>query len=173
MFPHCRKFLYHLSPQGSPLWKVCCYSVDQLDPTLPPHELQHARSLSSTISWSFVQIHVHWVNDAIQPSYPLPAPPSPPALNLSQHQCPFQWVSSLASGSQNTGASASVSASVLPMNIQCWFAVGLIDLMSLLSKGLSRVFSRTTVQKHQFIDDLPSLWSISHTCTWLLENVNE
>ena len=72
------------------------------------------------------------------------------------------------SGGQSIGASA--SASVLPMCIQCWFPLILTDLI-LLSKGLSRVFSRTTVQKHQFFSTLPSLWSSSHNCTWLLEKL--
>ena len=61
------------------------------------------------------------------------------------------------------------SASVLPMNIQGWFTLGLMDLISLLSKGLSRVFSSTTVWKHQFFGSQPSLRSSSHICTWLLE----
>ena len=56
------------------------------------------------------QTHVHWVDDAIQASHPL-SPPTPPALNLSQHQGLFQWVSSLLSGSQNIGASVSISPS--------------------------------------------------------------
>ena len=63
---------------------------------------------------------------------------------------------------------ASVSASVLPMNIQGWFPLGLTGLISLQSKGLSRVFSSTTVQKHQFFSTQPSLWSNTHTHTWLL-----
>ena len=121
-------------------------------------------SLSFTISWSLLKF---MSIESMMPSNHLSLchPPSPPALSLSQHQCPFQWVSSLASGGQSIGASASVSASVLPMNIQGWFPLGLIDLISLLSKGLSRVFSRTTDWKHQFFGDLPSLWSISHICT--------
>ena len=69
------------------------------------------------------------------------------------------------SGGQCIGA----SASVLPMNIQDWFPLGLTGLISLLSKGLSRVFSNTTVQKHQFFSAQPSLWFNSHICTWLLE----
>ena len=73
-----------------------------------------------------------------------------------------------ASGGQSIGASASVS--VLPMNIQGWFPLRLTGLISLLSKGLSRVFSSTTVWKHLFFGTLPSLWSNSHVCTWLLEN---
>ena len=110
------------------------------------------------------QTHVHRVmSDAIQPSHPL-SPPSPPALNLSQHQGLFQWVSSCIGG-QSTGA----SASVLPMNIQDWFPLGLTALISLLSMGLSRVFSNTTVQKHLFFGAQPSLWSSFHMHTWLLE----
>ena len=64
-------------------------------------------------------------------------------------------------GGQSSGASA--SASVLPMNIQDWFPLGLIGLIFLLSKGLWRIFSRTTVQKHQFFGTQPSLQSqLSH-----------
>ena len=70
------------------------------------------------------------------------------------------------SGDQSIGASA--SASVLPMNIQGWFPLGLTDLISLLFKGLSMVFSSTTIQKHQFFGTQPSLWSNSHIHTWLL-----
>ena len=70
-----------------------------------------------------------------------------------------------ASGSQSIGA----SASVLPMNIQDWFPLGLSGVISLLSKGLSRVFSSTTVQKHRFFSTQPILWSSSHIRTWLLE----
>ena len=71
-----------------------------------------------------------------------------------------------ASYGQSTGASA--SASVL-MNIQGWFPLELTDMISLLSKGLSRVFSSTTVRKHQFFSAHPSLQSNSHIHTWLLE----
>ena len=60
-------------------------------------------------------------------------------------------------------------SSILPMNIQDWFPLGLTGLISLQSKGLSRVFSNTTVQKHQFFCAQPSLWSNSHIHTWLLE----
>ena len=75
---------------------------------------------------------------------------------------------SQASGGQSTGVSASTS--VLPMGIQDWFPLGWIGLISLLSKSLSRVFSNTTVQKHQFFSTQPSLWFNSHIHTWLLEN---
>ena len=74
----------------------------------------------------------------------------------------------LLSGGQSIGVSA--SASVLPMNIQNWFPLGWTDWISLQSKGLSRVFSGTTVWKHRFFGIQSSLWSNSHICTWLLEN---
>ena len=61
------------------------------------------------------------------------------------------------------------SASVLPMNIQGWFSLGLTGLISLLSKGLSGVFSSATVRKHQFFSTQPSLCSSSHIHAWLLE----
>ena len=73
-----------------------------------------------------------------------------------------------ASGGQSIGVSA--SASVLPMNIQDWSPLGLTGLISLQSKGLSRVFSSTTVLKHQFFGAQLSLWSNSHIHTWTLEN---
>ena len=71
------------------------------------------------------------------------------------------------SGGQSIGASA--LASVLPMNIQGWFPLELTGLISLRSKGLSTVFSNTTVRKHSFFSTQPSLWSRSHIYTWLLE----
>ena len=71
------------------------------------------------------------------------------------------------SGGQSIGVSA--SASVLPMKVQGWFPSGLTGLISLLSKRLSRVFSGTTIQKHQFFGTQPSLWSNSHIHTWRLE----
>ena len=70
---------------------------------------------------------------------------------------------------QHIGASA--SASVFPMNTQDWFPLGLTGLISLQSKRLSRVFSNTIVQKHQFFGAQPYLWSNSHIHTWLLEKL--
>ena len=77
----------------------------------------------------------------------------PPAFNLSQHQGLFKWVSS--SGGQSIGVWA--SASVLPVNIQDWFPLGWSGWISLQSKGLSRVFSNTTIQNHQFFSAQLSL----------------
>ena len=101
----------------------------------------------------FTQIHVHWISDAIQPSHPLLSL-SPPTFNLSQHHGLFQWV---CSSHQVAKIVVSASASALPMNIQDWFPLGWTGWISLLSKGLSRVFSNTTVQKHQFFDTQLSL----------------
>ena len=124
-------------------------SVAQSCPTLRPHEPQHARPPCP--SPKFTQTHVHWVSDAIQPSHPLSSP-SPPAFNLSQglfFSGSFPRSQFFTSGGQRTEVSA--SASVLPMNIQDWFPLGLTDLISMQSKGLLRVFSNTSVQKHQFL----------------------
>ena len=87
-------------------------------------------------------------------------PPIPPSISLFQSQL-FAW------GGQSTGVSA--SASVLPMNIQDWSSLGLTGWISLQSNGLSRVFSSTIIQSHQFFGDQPSLWSSSHIHTRLLE----
>ena len=125
-----------------------------------PGLLVHHQLLEST------QTHVHWVGDAIQSSHPLLLP-SAPALNLSQHQGLLQLNQFFSSGGQSVGASA--SASVLSMNLQGWFPLGLTVLISLLSKGFSKVLSSTTVQKHQFFGAQSSLWSNSHIHTRLLE----
>ena len=80
----------------------------------------------------------------------------------------FPTTQFFASGGQSIETSP--SASVFPMNIQGWFPLGLTGLISLPSKGLSRVFSNTTIWKHQFFGAQPSLWCNSHIHTWLLEN---
>ena len=111
----------------------------------------------------FAQTHICWVSDAIQPSYPLSSPS--PAFNLSQHQSLFQWVNSW--GGQSIGVSA--LASVLPQNTQDWSPLGWTGWISLQSKGLARVFSNTTVQKHQVFGAQLSSQSNSHIHTWPLE----
>ena len=110
----------------------------------------------------FTQTHVHWVGDTIQPSHPLSSP-SPPAFNLSQHQSLFKCVSSLLQVSKVLEFQLQP---VLPMNTQDWPALGWTGWISLQSKGLSRIFSNTTVQKHQFFCTQPSLQSNSHIHTW-------
>ena len=111
------------------------------------------------------ETHVHWVSDAIQPSRPLLSA-SPPAFSLSQHQGLFQWVSSLHQLAKVLELQLQHQSL---MNSQDRFPLGLTGWISLQSKGLSRVFSSTTVQKRQFFGAQTSLLSNSHICTRLLE----
>ena len=90
------------------------------------------------------QTHVHWVSDAIQPSHPLSSP-FPHALNLSQHQGLFKWVSS-----SNQVLEFQLQHQSFQWNTQDSSPLGWTGWISLQSKGLSRVFSNITVQKHQF-----------------------
>ena len=141
------------------------FSHPVVSDSLWPHGLQHTR-----------------------PPCPLPSPrvcPSScslhqwccPAISSSEALfsfCPQSWAASatfpmsqlFASDDKDTGPSA--SASVLPTSIWGWFLLRLTGLLSLLSKGLSGIFSSTTVWRHQFFGILPSLWSSSHNQTWLL-----
>ena len=99
------------------------------------------------------QTHVHWVGDAIQPSHPLLPLLLLPSI-FPASGC-FQMTQLFTSGGQSIGVSASTS--VLPMNTQDWSPVGWTSWISLQSKGLSRVFSNTTVQKHPFFGTQLSL----------------
>ena len=141
------------------------FSRSVMPNSLWPHESQHARPPCPYQLPEFTQTHVHRVRDAIQPSHPLLSP-SPPAHNPSQNQSLpmsqlFAW------RGQSTGVSA--SASVLPKKSQGWSPSEWTGWISLQSKGISRVFSNTTVKKHQFFGAQPSSKSNSHIHTWLLE----
>ena len=141
------KFIYRIhflkgvmTVQLSSVTQSCptlCHPMNHSTPGLPIHHQLP----------EFTQTHVHWVNDAIQPSHPLLSP-SLPSFNLSQHQGLFKWVSSSHQVAKILGVSASTS--VLSMNTQDWFPFGWAGWISLQSMGLSRVFSNTTGQKHQF-----------------------
>ena len=133
-----------------------CSPMNRSTPGLPVHHQLP----------EFTQIHVHRVSDAIQPSHPLLSP-SPPAPNPSQHQS-FPMSQLFAWGSQSTGVSA--LASFLPKKSQGWSPSERTGWISLQCKGLSRLFSNTTVQKHQFFGTQPSSQSNSHIHTWPLEN---
>ena len=126
------------SVQFSPVAQSCptlCNPMDCSTPGLPVHHQLP----------EFTQTHVHWIGDAIQPSHTLSSP-SPPAFNLSQHQGLFQWVSSL---HQVAKVLEFASTLVLPVNTQDWSPLGWTGWLSLQSKGLSRVFSNTTLQQHR------------------------
>ena len=103
----------------------------------------------------FAQVHVHYINNVIQPSHSL-TPYSPSAFNLSQHQYLFQWVScsQLVTRYWSNNSPSNEYSGLISFRMD-WF-------ISLLSKGLSGVFSSTTVWKHQFFGALPSSQSSSH-----------
>ena len=118
-------------------------------------------SLSFTISWRLLRF---MSNELIIPTnHLILCCPFSSCLQSFSGSGSFPMIWLFTSGGQSTGASA--SASILPMNIQGWFPLGLTGLISLLSKGLSRVVSRITVQNHQLFSTQSSLWSNSHICT--------
>ena len=124
-----------------------------------PHEWQHARlpcsSLSPGVCWNSCPSSQMPSNHLTLCCSLLLLPSISPSNRV------FSKILHFVSGGQSTGASA--SASFLQKNIQCWFPLGLTGLISLLSKGLSRVLSRIIVQKHQFFGAQPSLWLNSHS----------
>ena len=134
---------------------------------LQPHGLQHARppcpsSTPGVYSNSYPL--GRWCHPTISSSVVLFSS----RLQSFPASGSFPMSQLFTSGGRSIGVSA--SASVLPMNIQDWFPLGWTGWISLQSKGLSRVFSNTTVQKHQFFIGLLSLKSNSHIRTWLLGN---
>ena len=152
------------------LWKVIksgngSCSVTQSCLTLcDPWIAARQASLSFVISQSsltLMSIKLVMPSNHFILSRPLLFPPSVfPSIRVFSNEF-------FASGGQSIGISASTS--VLPMNTQYWSPLGWTGWISLQPKGLSRVFSNTTVQKHQFFDAQPSLWSNSHNHTWLQE----
>ena len=141
-------------------------SVTQLCPTLRPHELQHARPSCPSPAprvYSNACPLSQWCHPTVSSS----AVPFSSCLQSFPTSGSFQISQFFASGGQSIGA----SASVLPMNIQDWFPLGWTGWISLQSKGLSRVFSSTIVQKHQFFGAQLSLQTNFHIHTWLLEKL--
>ena len=141
------------------------FSRSVVSDSLRPHESHHARPPCPSPT---PRVHTNscasslWCHPAISSSVvPFSCPQSLPASESFPMSQLFTW------GSQSIGVSA--LASVLPMNIQDWFPLGWTGWISLQSKRLSRVFSNTTVQKHQFFDAQLSSQSNSHIHTWPLE----
>ena len=140
MWPFEIRFFNSASVQFSSVAQSCPTLFNPMNRSTPGLPVRHQLP-------EFTQTHVHWVGDAIQPSHPLPSP-SPPAPNPSQHQSLFQGVSS-----------SHQVAKVLEFQLQHqslqWTPRTGVDgwtgWNSLQSKGLSRVFANTTVQKHQFL----------------------
>ena len=136
--------------------------------SLQPQELQHSRlpcpSLSPRVCSNSCPLSQRCHRTILSSVIPFSSCPQsfPPSGSI--------LVSWLLNSSGQSICLALASASVLPMNIQGWFPLGLTGLTSPLSKGLSRVFSSTTVQKHQIFSTQPSLGSNSHIHMWLLAN---
>ena len=142
-------------PCGCSVAKSCLTLCNSMDYSMPGFPVLH-------YLLDFDQTHDHWYGDASQPSHPVfPFFSCPQSFRASRS---FPMSQLFTSG----GQSIRTSASVLPMNIQGWFPLGLTGLISLLSKGLPRVNSSTTFWKHKFFGTQP-LWSNSHIHTWLLE----
>ena len=142
------------------------FSCSVMSNSLWPHGLQHARlpcpSLPPRACSNSCPL-CQWCHPTIL-SFVTPFSSCPQSFPTSGS---FPVSQLFTSGCQNIGASA--SASVLPMNIQGRFPLGFTGLISLQTKGLSRVFPSTTVQKHQFCGSQPSLWSNSHIHIWPLK----
>ena len=143
--------------QFSSVAQSCLTLCDPMNRSMPGLPVHHQLP-------EFTQTQVHRVSDAIQPSHPL-ASPSPSAPNPSQHQSLFQWVSSshevakiLEFQLQHHSLQRNPRADLLQN--------GLVGSPCSQSKGLSRVFSNTTVQKHQFFSVQPSSQSNSHIHIW-------
>ena len=166
---HLGKVLIHVLPHGAQK-QVCIllFSRSVMSDSLQPHGLQHTRlpclspsHRACSNSCSLSQWCHPTISSSVVPfSYRLQSFWASGSFPVSQF---------FTSGGQSIVASA--SASVLPMNFQGWFPLGWTGWISLQSKGLSRVFSNTTIQKHKFFGAQPSLESNSHICTWLLEKL--
>ena len=153
-------------PRDISMFTLQCSSVTQPFPTVcDPMDCSTLGFPGHHQLLELAQIHIHQVSDAIQPSHPLSFS-SPPDFNFPSIRV-FSNESVLCIRWPKFGVSA--SASVLSMNIQDWFPLGWTGWISLQSKGLSRVFSNTTVQKHQFFGAQLSLQSNSNIHTWPLE----
>ena len=156
-------------PPGKPYltWNQSAqFSRSVMSDSLQSHRLQHARppcpSPTSRVYSNSCPLS-RWCHPTISSS----VNPFSSRLQSLPASGSFPVSQFFASGGQSIGVSASTS--VLPMNIQDWFPLGWTDWISLQSNGLSRIFSNTTVQKHQFFGAQLSLWSNSHIHKWLLE----
>ena len=140
------------------------FSRSVMSDSLWPHGLQYARLPCSSL-YPRVCSNSCPLSQWCHPTISSSVVPVSSRLQSFPASGAFPMTQLFASGGQRIGA----LASVLPMTIQDWFPWAQTGLISLQSKGLSRVFSNTTVQKHQFFGPQLSLWSNSHICTWLQE----
>ena len=154
----------------SPSFSSVQFSRSVVSNSLWPHGLQHARPPCPSPTPRVYPNSCPLRDDAIQPSHPLSSPsPSCPQSFPASGSFPMSQL--FTSGGQSIGVSASTS--VLPMNTQDWSPIGWTGWISLQFKGLSRVFSSTMVQKHQFFGAQLSSQSNSHIHTWLRESLQD
>ena len=175
---HCVWKLFQLAGVGQPFFPtfflapllkylIHQFSHSVVSNSLQHHGLQHARSPCPSPTPGIYSNSCplsRWCHPKISSS----VIPFASCLQSFPASGSFQMSQLFTSGGLSIGASASTS--VFPKNIQDWFPLGWTGWISLQSKGLSRVFSNTTVQKHQIFHTQPSLWSNSHIHTWLLDN---
>ena len=147
------------------IWAAAAVQSPSRVDSLGPHGLQHARRFPCPLLSPGVCLNSRALSQWCHPNSSFSVVPSSSCLQSfpASGSFPMNWF--FASGSQSIGA----SGSILPMNTQDWLPLGWTVWISLQSKGLSRVFSRTIVWRHQFFSTQPSLWSNPHICTWLLE----
>ena len=155
-----------LEPHSWARWGCCSVACSVVSDSLWPHGLQNTRfpcpPLSPRVCSNSCPLS-RWCHPAIS----LSVIPFSSCLQSFPASGSLPMGQLFASGGQSIGASVSTSA--LPVNTQDWSPLGLTSWISLLSKGLSRVFAKTTVQKHQFFSAQPFLLSTSHIHIWLLE----
>ena len=161
-------FMLEEKVNKSPLLCLCCVQLLSCVWLFSaPQTVARQAALSFIISWSLLKLMSTESMMPLISNHLILCLPLLLCLQFSPASESFPMSQLFASGGQRIGATA--SATVLPMNIQGWFPSGWTGLISLLSKGFSRVFSSTVVQKYQFFGAQPSLWSNSHILTWLLE----
>ena len=159
-----QKGFFYCSPVSLAIWNILLFSCSVVSSSLGPHGLQLARTPCPSPTprvYSNSCPLSRWCHPTISSS----VIPFPSCLQSFPASRSFPMSQFFASGGQSIRA----LASDLPMNIQDWFPLGWTGWISLQSKRLSRVFSKTTVQKHQFFGAQLSLRSNSHIHTWLLE----
>ena len=155
-------YTHTLVKDGYFIWISVQFSLSVMSNSLLPHGLQHAK-LPCPLQSPGVCSDSCPLNRCCRLTISSPAIPFSSCLRSFPALGSLPVSQFFASGGQSIGA----SASVLLMNIQGWFPLVLTGLISLLSKGLSSVFSSTTVWKQQFFGTQPSLWSSSRIHTWL------
>ena len=141
-----------LFPEALAFHSFCCLVAKWCLALCDSMDCSTQTPLSFTVSWSLLKLmsSVQWCHPTISSLMP----PSSPAFSLSQNQGLFQWIDS--SHQVAKVLELQLQHQSFPMNIQDWFPLGLTGLISLQSKELSRVFSSTTIWKHQFFSTQPS-----------------